>query len=141
MRDQRIRLDTEKGRLNATTHKALVSSIDCLCLHSYENFKSRVSRLSEHEMVDISENHHVARSNKHGNATPKYRHRSGSNGQFICQSCEGSIAFEEQCEHSLTCNDEVFLISHFDNRHLRRDACQGPCSSSDNLSESSSQSY
>ena len=39
LHNERIRLGTEKRRLNATTHKALVSSIDYLCPRSYEKFQ------------------------------------------------------------------------------------------------------
>lgn len=135
--NQKIRLDTEKQRFNGSTHKALVSAIDCLCLNSYEKFKSRVSRLSEYEMVEISDNHRVVKSKKYVSATPKHCYRSGNDGHFSCQSCEGSIAFQEQCEHSLMSNDEIFIESHFENRHLRRDVCHGSYSSSDDISESS----
>ena len=39
------------------------------------------------------------------------------------------------------CNDEIFIIPHFDNRHLRRDLCHVSHATSDDLHESSSQSY
>ena len=48
------RLDTEQGRFKASTHKALGSAIDYLCLYSREKFKSRVIRLSEYEIIVIS---------------------------------------------------------------------------------------
>ena len=141
MHNQKIRLDTERGTFNSSTHKALVSSIDCLCLFSYEKFKSRVSRLSEYEMIEISDNQRVVRSKKYVNATPKYCVRNELSGHFICQSCEGSIAYEEQCEHSLMCNDEMFIASHFDKRHFRRDVCNVMCLNEDDLSQSSSNSF
>ena len=97
--------------------------------------------MSENEIIVISNDHRVARSKNCVNATPEHCCNFGDDRQWIFQSCEGSTAFEEQCEHSLTCNDEKFILSHFDHRHLRRDVCHRSCASSDNQSESSSQSY
>ena len=100
--DQKIRLDTEKGTFNVSTHKALVSAIDCLGLSSHEKFKSRATSLSECEMVAIYDDHRVVRGKKHTNATPKHYCKSGNEVQYDCQSYEGINAFEEQCEYSLT---------------------------------------
>ena len=139
MHNQTIMFDTEKVRLKASKHKALVSEIyyPCACLH--EKFKSRVSRLSEYEMIEISNYQRSARSKNYTNVTPKHCCNFGNDGQHTCQSCEGSTAFEEQCEHLLMCNDENFVLSHFDRRQLRRDASYGYHTTSDNQSESLSQ--
>ena len=39
------------------------------------------------------------------------------------------------------CDDEILIVSHFDNGHLRRDFCHRSCETSDDLPEPSSQSY
>ena len=44
---------------------------------------------------------------------------------FVCNNCEGSIAYEEQCEHSLLSNNNNFVKSQFHIRHIRREKQEG----------------
>ena len=46
---------------------------------------------------------------------------------FSCKTCESCVAYEDQCEYSLVANNEEFIISQFDKRHVRRDVCEGSC--------------
>ena len=124
--NQKLKLDIEKRRFDqSTTHPALKAAIDSLCLNSYLKFKKRVSRLSEYELIVVSDNHVQVKSKKYINAIAKDCYRNDITGHFSCNICEACIAYEEQCEHSLVANNELFILSHFDKRHLRRDSCQG----------------
>ena len=83
MHNQQLLLDTEKSRFDASIPQALRYAIDCLCLSSYEKSKARVMRLSEHEMVKMSDTHIVVRSNKHVDALPRNCHKDNDSGYFL----------------------------------------------------------
>ena len=97
MYNQQLLLNTEKSRFDASTPKALWDAVDCLCLFSYEKFKARVMRLSDYEMVKMSDTHIVIRSKKYVDALPRNCYKDNDSGYFCCNSCSGCIAFEEQC--------------------------------------------
>jgi len=46
-------------------------------------------------------------------------------GYYVCDSCESSVAHEEQYVHSLVANDGKFVKNQFALRHFRRDKVTG----------------
>lgn len=90
-------------------------------------------RLSEYEMVKISDACVVIRSNKHVDTLSRNCCEDNSSGYFCCNSCSGCIAFEEECEHSIIVNNNKLILSHFGNRHVKRASCQGSYSVIQNI--------
>ena len=125
LHNQKLKLDIENRRLSQTTHAVLNQAIESSCFSSFLKCKKRVSRFSEYELIAISENHVRVKIKKYVNAIPGYCYRKNDDMCFTCKTCESSIAYEEQCENSLVANNEEFIISQFDKRHMRRDECEG----------------
>ncbi len=72
-----------------------------------------------------SMSHQTIRSLTHPSAPCRECYRDNISDFFTCLSCESTIAREEQCVHSLSANDFVFIPEQFASRHFRRKFVSG----------------
>ena len=110
---------------NDNTSPCIQEAINHLCLHSYLRFKCRVQRLHEYNVGEITPTHRVVKSTRYQNAPPHYCLKEDGAAYLLCNKYEASIAYDEQCEHSIVANDRTFVKSHFRIRHTRRDKQRG----------------
>ena len=120
-----LQLKTERKMFNDNTSPCLQEAIKHLCLLSYLRFKCRVQCLHEYNVGEITPKHRVVESTRYPNASPHHCLKEDGAAYFVCNKCEASIAYEEQCEHSLVANDHTFVKSHFHIWHMRRDKQRG----------------
>ena len=73
----------------------------------------------------MSQTNVTVRSLKHPTAPARECFRTDVNEYFTCLSCESSIAWEEQCAHSIMANDNVFIPEQFAVHHFRRKFVSG----------------
>jgi len=63
----------------------------------------------------------IVQSISNETAEPRLCIRTHSSSYYSCQTCESSIAHEEQCVHSLVANKGKHIKNQFALRHFRRE--------------------
>ena len=120
-----LQLQSEIKTFNDSIPQCLKQAIEHHCLVSYLRFKIRASRLHEYSVENITPTHKSIQSERYPTASPRNCFKVNGSKYFVCNNCEGSIAYEEQCEHSLLSNNNNFVKSQFHIRHIRREKQEG----------------
>ena len=96
-----------------------------LCLTSFKQFQDRIKKAKLYSKQMTTQTNATICSLMHPTEPCRQRYQDNINEYFTCQTCESSIAREEQCVHSLTANDFVFIPEQFATYHFRRKLVSG----------------
>ena len=119
--DKSIQLNVIRGKINIDYEPSLYEACSTLCLNTFKRFKIRLEDAKNYVKQVQSINCVCINSLKHPNAPARLCHHKLANHQFTCKTCEFTIAYEEQCVHSIVTNDMLYIKEKFGLRHFRRD--------------------
>ena len=100
---------------------SLFEACSTLCLSTFKRFRTRLNDAKNYVKRVQSINCVCVQSLKHPDAPARICHRKSPNQPFTCKTCEVTIAYEEQCVHSIVANDMLYIKEQFDQQHYRRE--------------------
>ena len=118
--NESIQLDVLRGKINKQYEPSLHEACSTLCLNTFKRFKCRMEEAKNYVKQVLSLNCVCIKSLRHPDAPARLCHRKSLNHPFTCKTCEITIAYEEQCVHSVVANDMKYINEQFDFRHYRR---------------------
>ena len=109
MYNESIQLDVLHGKINIDYEPSLYESCSALCLNTFKRFKIRLENAKHYVKQVQSINCVSVKSLKRPDAPARLCHRKSANHPFTCKTCEVTIAYEEQCVHSIVANYTIYI--------------------------------
>ena len=131
--NEAIQLDVIKAKINIDHEPSLYEACSTLCLNTFQRFKVRLEEAKNYVKQVQSVNCVCIQSLKHPDAPARLCHRKSPNYPFTCKTCEVTIAYEEQCVHSIVANEMLSIKEQFDLRHFRRNKVSLEYKKKDNI--------
>ena len=119
--NESIQLDVLRGKINKQHEPSLYEACSTLCSNTFKRFRIRIEEAKNYIKQVQSINCVCIKSLRHPDAPARLCHRKSLNHPFTCKACEVTIAYDEQCAHSIVANDMKYVKDQFDLRHFRRD--------------------
>lgn len=119
--NESLQLDLLRSKINIDHEPSLFEACSTLCLNSFKRFSIRLKEAKNYVKKMQSTNCVSIKSLRHPDAPPRLCYRTSMNHPFTCKTCEVTVAYEEQCVHSIVANDMMYVKEQFDLRHYKRD--------------------
>ena len=119
--NETLQLDLLRSKINIDHEPSLYEACSTLCLNTFKRFSIRYNEAKNYVKKMQSTNCVCIQSLRHPDAPPRLCYRKSVNHPFTCKTCEVTIAYEEQCVHSIVANDMMYIKEQFDLRHYKRE--------------------
>ena len=133
--NESVELDVIRENIDIDYEPSLYEACSTLCLSTFKRFRNRLNDAKNYVKQVQSINCVCIQSLKHPDAPARICHRKSQNQPFTCKTCEITIAYEEQCVHSIVANDMLYIKEQFDPRHFRRERISSEYKVKDNIRE------